>query len=228
VIETVCHWKGWFSCHPSGQNWAPFPYSIPWVCVTNFFSTCPCNNQFLILHTSALKMEVAYSSETLVSTSVATKITVWRIWPVTNMLSRQFIKIFKKWKRPYIKYPESMSSELNIILHYIHTKTVFFYFQVHGCTVWAPIYIHPAHLASSCFPTCMWQNFIGIYHFTPQHPSNRCNKSSSTVLCMMKWNALLKQKILGQNEAHSWNVYYVDSSPNTCLSIGTYSVTLEH
>jgi hypothetical protein len=39
-------------------------------------TVCLCNNQFLILYTSALKMEVAYLSETLVSTSVTTKIAV--------------------------------------------------------------------------------------------------------------------------------------------------------
>jgi hypothetical protein len=102
-----------------------------------------------------------------------------------------------------------MSSELNLILHYIHTyihtykNCFFFYFQVHGCTVWAPIYIHPAHLASSCFPTCMWQNFIGIYHFTPQHPSNRSDKSSSTVLCMMEVQCSVEAENYGTKLAHN-------------------------
>jgi len=61
-----------------------------------------------------------------------------------------------------------------------------FCLQVHWSTLWAPLYFHLAHPATSCVATYTWQGFSHIYSSTPQHPTNRSSQSFGTVLCIRK------------------------------------------
>jgi hypothetical protein len=50
---------------PVRPHRTPHPLLPPWVSVTIFFATCLCNPiRFLAVHSSSLKMETTYSSET--------------------------------------------------------------------------------------------------------------------------------------------------------------------
>jgi hypothetical protein len=86
---------------------------------------------------------------------------------------------------------------LDVAIKEAPTVITVFCLQVHWSTLWAPVYIHITHPATSCIPTYMWQGFNHIYISTSQHPTNRSSQSSGAVLCIRKPTIMNEQKIMG-------------------------------